>query len=121
MVASAIHDRWRLVLTGGGRLRLQQGLAVRAGADGRLPRHGHLHLFRNVYPFPSGSAWWGPGLFLGIVALTAIGIAARPAVARRAGELLTRDQGLAPAADQDTDSATNQCPPVLRNDLTQSP
>ncbi|MFF2130745.1 hypothetical protein ACFVW1_36375 [Streptomyces olivochromogenes] len=78
-------------------------------------------MFRNVYPFPSGSAWWGPGLFLGIVALTAIGIAARPAVARRAGELLTRDQGLAPAADQDTDSATNQCPPVLRNDLTQSP
>ncbi|MFI2206421.1 hypothetical protein ACH47Z_37785 [Streptomyces sp. NPDC020192] len=77
-------------------------------------------MFRNVYPFPSGSAWWGPGLFLG-VAVTAIGIAARPAVARRAGELLTRDEGLAPSQIQDTEPATEDAPPVLRTDLTQSP
>ncbi|MGW2524202.1 APC family permease [Streptomyces sp. NPDC001617] len=78
-------------------------------------------MFRNVYPFPSGSAWWGPGLFLGIVAVTAIGIASRPAVARRAGELLTRDEGLAPSQIHDTESAADDAPPVLRTDLSQSP
>jgi amino acid transporter len=53
-------------------------------------------MYRNVYPFPSGSAWWGPGIFLGVTALTGLAIAARPGAARRAGELLTQDEGLAP-------------------------
>jgi amino acid transporter len=53
-------------------------------------------MFRNVYPFPSGAAWWGPGLFLGLTLLALIGVLVRPGAVRAAGLLLTRDEGLAP-------------------------
>jgi amino acid transporter len=52
-------------------------------------------LFRNVWPLPTGANWWGPSA---AVAWLVIGIAwmlARPAATRRAGEALTRAEGLA--------------------------
>ncbi|MBC7760894.1 MAG: APC family permease [Candidatus Saccharibacteria bacterium] len=54
-------------------------------------------MFRNVYPFPVGAAWWGPGIFLGLAGLALLWVLARPAAARRAGVLLTNDEGLAAA------------------------
>lgn len=54
-----------------------------------IPALGYT-MFRNVYPFPSGSAWWGPGVFLAVVALAALWILAKPGAARRAGQLLAR-------------------------------
>lgn len=54
-------------------------------------------MFRNVFPFPVGSAWWGPGLFVAIVLVAGIWVLAAGATARRAGELLTKDEGLLPA------------------------
>ncbi len=51
-------------------------------------------LFRNVWPLPTGVAWWGPAVAVAWLALGVIGALARPAAARRAGELLTRAEGL---------------------------
>lgn len=51
-------------------------------------------MFRNIYPFPEGQAWWGPGLFIAAVIITVIGILVRPAAVRRAGERLTNAEGL---------------------------
>lgn len=51
-------------------------------------------MFRNIYPFPEGSAWWGPGVFIAVVVIAAISPMVRPSLARRAGELLTRSEGL---------------------------
>jgi amino acid transporter len=52
-------------------------------------------IYRNVAPYPSGEAAWNPAIcavwLLAAVAL----VLARPAIARRAGERLTADQGLA--------------------------
>ncbi len=59
-------------------------------------------LFRNVWPLPTGVAWWGPAV---AIAWFVVGIAyvlARPAATRQAGELLTRSEGLsgdAPVAE----------------------
>jgi len=52
-------------------------------------------LVRNIYPFPQGSAWWGPGLAIAWLVVNLIVVLARPRAARRAGELLTRSEGLA--------------------------
>lgn len=65
-------------------------------------------MFRNVFPFPEGSAWWGPGLFLGVTLLALIWVLAAPATARHAGEKLTASEGLAPAhaaSEEDTEPA----------------
>jgi hypothetical protein len=51
-------------------------------------------LFRNVYPFPTGVAWWGIGATLGWLALGVILVLARPGAAYRAGQLLTQSEGL---------------------------
>lgn len=56
-------------------------------------------MFRNVFPFPEGAGWWGPGIFLVLVVLAVIWVLARPAAARRAGLLLTQDEGLAQAGE----------------------
>ncbi|MEO6826559.1 MAG: APC family permease [Microbacteriaceae bacterium] len=51
-------------------------------------------LFRNVWPLPEGSAWWGPGLAIAWMLIFLILVLARPNAARRAGELLTKSEGL---------------------------
>jgi hypothetical protein len=59
-------------------------------------------LFRNVWPLPTGVAWWGPSVAIAWLVVGIIWVLARPAATRRAGELLTQAEGLAgPAADQD--------------------
>ncbi|HEV7624403.1 MAG TPA: APC family permease [Amnibacterium sp.] len=51
-------------------------------------------LFRNIFPFPVGAAWWGPGLAIAWVVVALVGVLARPRAAERAGELLSRSEGL---------------------------
>jgi amino acid transporter len=51
-------------------------------------------LFRNVWPLPTGVAWWGPSVAIAWLVIGIIGVLARPAVTRQAGELLTRSEGL---------------------------
>lgn len=52
-------------------------------------------LFRNVYPFPAeAAAWWGPGVAAAWLAVTLVVVLVRRGAARRAGELLTRSEGL---------------------------
>lgn len=51
-------------------------------------------LFRNIYPFPSGSAWWGPGLAIVWLVCALIAILSRPAAARAAGQKLLQAEGL---------------------------
>jgi amino acid transporter len=52
-------------------------------------------LFRNIFPFPIGAAWWGPGLAIVWLVIFLVVVIARPAAARRAGELLLKSEGLA--------------------------
>ena len=51
-------------------------------------------LFRNIYPFPSGSAWWGPGTAIVWLVLGVVGALVLPGAAR-AGLALMRAEGLA--------------------------
>ena len=51
-------------------------------------------LFRNVWPLPTGVAWWGPSVAIAWFVIGIIGVLARPAATRRAGELLTGAEGL---------------------------
>jgi amino acid transporter len=57
-------------------------------------------LFRNVWPLPTGVNWWGPAVAVAWLAIGIIGVFARPAAARRAGEMLTRAEGLSASAPQ---------------------
>jgi hypothetical protein len=50
-------------------------------------------LYRNVIPWPAGSALWGPGLAIVVLALVVTGVLARPAAARNAGAKLMTQQG----------------------------
>ena len=50
-------------------------------------------LYRNVIPWPSGSALWGPGLAIAVLALIVAVVLARPSAARAAGAKLVRQQG----------------------------
>jgi amino acid transporter len=52
-------------------------------------------LYRNVYPLPTGIAWWGPTVALAWLLAGIIWILARPAVAEEAGRRLTENEGLA--------------------------
>jgi amino acid transporter len=59
-------------------------------------------LFRNIWPLPTGVAWWGPAVAIGWLAIGVIWVLARPGAMRQAGQRLTRSEGLAgvaPAAD----------------------
>ncbi len=59
-------------------------------------------IYRNVLPYPSGAAAWFP-VVGGVWILLAVAVVAlRPAVARRAGERLTAEEGLAAAAARPT-------------------
>ena len=53
-------------------------------------------LFRNVYPFPSGSAWWGPGTAIAWLVIGLVGAFVLPGAAR-AGLMLMQAEGLAGA------------------------
>lgn len=61
-------------------------------------------LIRNVFPLPTGSALWGPGLSVAVLIIVLIVVFARPAAARRAGQLLTESEGLNPDATVDRDN-----------------
>jgi len=58
-------------------------------------------LFRNVVPLPSGAALWGPGLATAVLVIVLAVVLARPRAAQRAGELLTRSEGLQSVRDVD--------------------
>jgi amino acid transporter len=51
-------------------------------------------LFRNIWPLPSGAAWWGPGVAIAWLVIGIAWVLLRPSTARRAGELLTKSEGL---------------------------
>jgi amino acid transporter len=51
-------------------------------------------LFRNIYPFPVGSGWWGPGTAIAWLAVGLVGAFVLPGAAR-AGLMLMRAEGLA--------------------------
>jgi hypothetical protein len=54
-------------------------------------------IFRNVWPYPTGAAAWLP-VVCGVWLLLAVGLVLiKPELARRAGELLTADEGLSGA------------------------
>jgi amino acid transporter len=52
-------------------------------------------LYRNVLPYPTGAAAWFPVVCGGWLLAAIVYVAARPGVARRAGERLTAEEGLA--------------------------
>ena len=51
-------------------------------------------LFRNVWPLPSGVAWWGPSAAIAWFVIGIIWVLARPAATRKAGEMLLKADGL---------------------------
>ena len=51
-------------------------------------------LFRNVWPYPTGQGRWYPIVAIAWLVLGVAWVIARPAATRRAGELLTQDEGL---------------------------
>lgn len=51
-------------------------------------------LYRNVYPLPTGIAWWGPSVALAWLVFGVVWILSRPAVAARAGRRLAESEGL---------------------------
>jgi amino acid transporter len=52
-------------------------------------------LFRNIWPLPTGIAWWGPSVAIAWFVLGIAWILARPTATRRAGEMLLKADGLA--------------------------
>ncbi len=50
-------------------------------------------LYRNVVPWPAGTALWGPGLAIAVTACAVLAVTARPAAARAAGLKLVAQQG----------------------------
>lgn len=51
-------------------------------------------LFRNLWPLPSGAAWWGVGPAVAWAAAVAVFVVWRTDAVRRAGERLAQDEGL---------------------------
>ena len=56
-------------------------------------------LYRNVLPYPTGAAAWFPVVTVLWILAAVVAVFARPAVTRRAGELLLADTGLASRQD----------------------
>jgi amino acid transporter len=65
-------------------------------------------LFRNVWPLPTGVNWWGPSVAIAWFVVGIAWVLSRPAATRRAGELLTQAEGLAPSADSEPDRLSRQ-------------
>jgi amino acid transporter len=57
-------------------------------------------IYRNVVPYPSGEAAWNPAICAVWLLAAVVLVLVRPAIARRAGERLTADQGLAPVKER---------------------
>jgi amino acid transporter len=51
-------------------------------------------VFRNIWPLPTGVAWWGPAVALAWLVLGIVGVLLRPTATRRAGQLLLKSEGL---------------------------
>jgi amino acid transporter len=64
-------------------------------------------LFRNIWPLPTGVAWWGPAVTIAWFVVGIAGVLARPAATRRAGELLTRSEGLSGSGAATTEEAAS--------------
>jgi amino acid transporter len=56
-------------------------------------------LFRNVYPFPTGTAVWGPAVAIVWLIVGIVWILARSAASTQAGEALLKSEGLAESID----------------------
>jgi hypothetical protein len=56
---------------------------------------------RNVVPYPTGDAFWLPIVCTGWSAVAVVVVVTRPAIARRAGERLTADEGLGAVSRQE--------------------
>lgn len=54
-------------------------------------------LFRNIYPFPSGSGWWGPAPAIAWLVAVGVLLVVRKKDAERAGRRLTESEGLSAA------------------------
>ncbi len=65
-------------------------------------------LFRNVWPLPTGVAWWGPSVAIAWFVVGIAWVLARPAATRRAGEQLTQAEGLAAPDASDPDRLSRQ-------------
>jgi hypothetical protein len=52
-------------------------------------------LFRNIWPLPTGVAWWGPSVAIAWLVIGIVWVLLRPATTRRAGEALMQADGLA--------------------------
>ena len=61
-----------------------------------------------MWPLPTGVAWWGPSVAIAWFVVGIIGVLARPAATRRAGELLTQDEGLSGTTDSEPDRLSRQ-------------
>jgi hypothetical protein len=55
-------------------------------------------VYRNLWPLPVGAAWWGPAIFLTLLALS-VGVAAIIPGAAEAGRKLLADEGLMVSAE----------------------
>jgi amino acid transporter len=64
-------------------------------------------LFRNIWPLPTGVAWWGPAVTIAWFVVGIAWVLARPAATRRAGELLTRSEGLSSSSAVATEEAAS--------------
>ncbi len=51
-------------------------------------------IYRNIYPLPTGIAWWGPSVAAAWLLFGLVGILSRPAIAARAGRRLAASEGL---------------------------
>jgi amino acid transporter len=64
-------------------------------------------LFRNIWPLPTGVAWWGPAVTIAWFVVGIAWVLARPAATRRAGQLLTRSEGLSGSGATATEEAAS--------------
>ena len=65
-------------------------------------------LFRNVWPLPTGVAWWGPSVAIAWFVVGIAWVLARPAATQRAGELLTQAEGLGTPDESDPGRLSRQ-------------
>jgi len=64
-------------------------------------------LFRNIWPLPTGVAWWGPSVTIAWFVVGIAWVLGRPAATRRAGQLLTRSEGLSGSGSATAEEAAS--------------